>query len=53
LRKLKPLPSKEVSVAVPRGQLPDGSYQLRLRGICKGKRRELGAYEARLKESTP
>jgi hypothetical protein len=50
LKGLKPLPGKEVSVAVPREQLPDGSYQFRLRGMCEGERRELDAYEARLKE---
>ena len=51
LKELKPLPSKEVSVAVPRAQLANGSYQFQLRGVCGGERRELGAYEARLKES--
>jgi hypothetical protein len=49
-RGLRPLSGQEVSVAIPRTQLPDGSYQLRLYGVCKGGRRELGAYEARLKE---
>ncbi len=49
---LKPLFSQEVSVAIPRTQLPDGSYRLRLYGLCGGQRRELGAYEARLKENT-
>jgi hypothetical protein len=53
VQELRPLPSQEVSVAIPRVQLPDGSYRLRLSGLCGGKRRELGAYEARLKESTP
>ena len=52
VKKLKPLPGKEVSVAIPRAQLADGSYQLRLSGLCGGERRELGAYEARLKENT-
>jgi hypothetical protein len=47
---LKPLSGQEVSVAVPRAQLPDGSYQFQLSGLCKGVRRELGAYQARLKE---
>jgi hypothetical protein len=46
---LRPLSSQEVSLAVPRAQLPDGSYQLRLYGVCDGERRELGSYEARLK----
>jgi len=50
---LKPLSGQELSVAVPRIQLPDGSYRLRLYGMCNGKRRELGAYEARLKENAP
>lgn len=51
VKELRPLPSQEVSVAVPRGQVPDGSYRLRLLGLCGGERRELGAYEARLKEN--
>lgn len=51
VKELRPLPSQEVSVAVPRVQLPDGSYQLRLYGVCDGERKELGAYEARLKEN--
>jgi len=50
-RGLRPLSGQEVSVAIPRAQLPDGSYQLRLYGICKGERRGLGAYQARLKEN--
>ncbi len=52
VRGLRPLSGRdqEVSVAVPRAQLPDGSYQLRLYGVCEGERREVGAYEARLKE---
>lgn len=49
-RQLLTLPSQEVSAAVPRAQLPDGSYQLRLYGVCGGERRELGTYGARLKE---
>lgn len=49
IEELRPLPSQEVSVAIPRTQLPDGSYRLRLDGLCGGGRRELGAYEARLK----
>lgn len=48
---LKPLSGQEVSVAVPRAQMPDGSYQLRLYGLCDGKRRELAVHEARLKEN--
>lgn len=52
VQELRPLPSQEVSVAIPRTKLPDGSYQLRLSGLCGGERRELGAYEARLKENT-
>jgi hypothetical protein len=51
VKELRPLSSQEVSVAVPRTQLPDGSYQLRLFGVCHGDRRELGAYEALLKEN--
>jgi hypothetical protein len=51
VKELRPLPGQEVSVAVPRAQLPDGSYQFRLYGMCKGERRELGAYDARLKEN--
>lgn len=53
VKELRPLSGQEVSVAVPRAQLPDGSYQLRLYGLCNGERRELGAYEARLKENAP
>jgi hypothetical protein len=49
-RGLRPLSGQELSVVVPRVQLPDGSYQFRLSGICKGVRRELSAYQARLKE---
>jgi hypothetical protein len=52
VKELRPLSGQEVSVAVPRAQLPDGSYQFRLYGVCNGKHRELGAYEARLKENT-
>jgi hypothetical protein len=51
VKELRPLPGKEVSVAIPRAQLPDGSYQFRLYGVCDGERRELEAYEVRLKES--
>lgn len=51
VKELRPLSGQEVSVAVPRAQLPDGSYQLRLYGMCNDKRRELGVYEARLKEN--
>ena len=51
LKELRPLPGQEVSVAIPRAQLPDGSYQLRLYGMCDSERRELGTYEARLKEN--
>lgn len=51
LKGLKPLSGQEVSVAVPRAQMPDGSYQLRLYGLCDGKRRELAVHEARLKEN--
>jgi hypothetical protein len=51
VKELRPLSSQEVSVAVPRAQLPDGSYRLRLYGMCDGERRELGAYEARRKEN--
>jgi hypothetical protein len=53
VKELRPLSGQEVSVAVPRAQLPDGSYRLRLYGMCDGERRELGAYEARLKENAP
>jgi hypothetical protein len=52
VQELRPLPSQEVSVAIPRTKLPDGSYRLRLSGLCGGERRELGAYDARLKENT-
>jgi hypothetical protein len=52
VEELRPLSGQEVSVAVPREQLPDGSYQLRLYGLCNGERKELGAYEARLKENS-
>lgn len=51
VKELRPLPSQEVSVAIPRSQLPDGSYRFRLYGMCDGERRELGTYEARLKEN--
>lgn len=51
IKGLKPLSGQEVSVAVPRAQLPDGSYRLRLHGVCDGERRELAVHEARLKES--
>ncbi|HEX9943502.1 MAG TPA: hypothetical protein VGG03_15930 [Thermoanaerobaculia bacterium] len=51
VKELRPLSGQEVSVAVPRAQLPDGTYRLRLYGMCDGERRELGAYEARLKEN--
>lgn len=54
IKGLRPLSGQEVvSMAVPRTQLPDGSYQLRLYGMCDGERRELGDYEARLKENAP
>jgi len=53
VKDLRSLPSQEVSVAIPRAQVPDGSYRLRLYGMCKGGRRELGSYEARLKENKP
>lgn len=49
---LQPLSGQEVSVAVPRAQVPDGSYQLRLYGLCDGERRELAVHEARLKETS-
>ena len=51
VKELRPLSGQEVSVAGPRAQLPDGSYQLRLYGMCNGERRELSAFEARLKEN--
>ena len=51
IKGLKPLSGQEVSMAVPRAKMPDGSYQLRLYGLCDGKRRELAVHEARLKES--
>jgi hypothetical protein len=51
IRDLRPLPSQEVSVAIPRTQLPDGSYRLRLEGLCGGELRELAVFEARLKEN--
>jgi hypothetical protein len=53
VRELRPLSGQEVSVAVPRAKLPDGSYQLRLYDVCKGERREpVGTYGIRLKEDT-
>ena len=51
VKELRPLAGQEVSVAVPRAQLPDGSYQLRLYGVCNGERRNLDTYAARLKEN--
>ncbi|HYH46858.1 MAG TPA: hypothetical protein VEG34_14330 [Thermoanaerobaculia bacterium] len=42
---LRPLPSEEVTVALPRDQLPDGRYRLRLQGRCAGRRQELGRYQ--------
>jgi hypothetical protein len=51
VQELRPLPSQEVSVAIPRAQLPDGSYRLRLEGLCGGERRELAVFEAHLKEN--
>jgi hypothetical protein len=50
VQKLQLLSGQEVSVLVPRAKLPDGSYRFRLYGVCAGERRELDAYEARLKE---
>lgn len=51
---IRPLAGQqEVNAAVPRTRLPDGLYQLRLEGVCNGERRELGVYEARLKENVP
>ena len=52
VRGLRPLSGgdQEVTVAIPRAKLPDGNYQLRLFGVCEGQRREVGAYEARLRE---
>ena len=50
VKELRPLPSQEVSAAVPRERLPDGSYQFQLFGLCDGSRKKLDAYEARLKE---
>lgn len=47
---LRPLPGQEVSVAVPRDQMKDGSYRLRLTGLCDGGRGELGEYDVRLQE---
>jgi hypothetical protein len=52
VKELRPLAGQEVTAAVPRVQLPNGSYQFRLYGVCNGERRKLDAYEARLKENT-
>ncbi|HEY0781077.1 MAG TPA: hypothetical protein VGE98_01380 [Thermoanaerobaculia bacterium] len=52
VRDLRPLPGhQEVSVALPRAQVPDGTYQLRLYGLCGTERRALGDYGARLSTS--
>jgi len=51
VRGLRPLPGKEVSVALPRAQVPAGLYQLRLYGLCGTERRALGDYGARLQAS--
>jgi hypothetical protein len=51
VKELRPLAGQEVSAAIPRAQLPDGSYQLRLYGVCNGERRNLDTYAARLKEN--
>jgi len=52
---LRLLPSQEVSVALPRTQLPDGTYLLRLYGRRDGERQEVGRYELRLRsgDGTP
>jgi hypothetical protein len=46
---LKPLPSQEVSVALPRAQLPDGVYRLHLYGLSDGKDKSVGEYEVRIR----
>lgn len=46
---LRPLPNEEVTVALPRDQLPDGRYDLRLRGQCAGRRQELERYKLRVR----
>ena len=46
---LKPLPSQEVSVALPRAQLPDGVYHLHLYGISGSERKGVGEYEVRIR----
>jgi hypothetical protein len=46
---LRPLPSQEVSVALPRAQLPEGPYVLRLYGLRSGKSTSVGEYEVRIR----
>jgi hypothetical protein len=46
---LHPLPSQEVSVAIPREQLADGKYTLRLYGVREGESRSVGEYEVRVR----
>ncbi len=46
---LRPLPSEEVSVALPRAQLPDGVYHLHLDGISGDARKSVGEYEMRIR----
>jgi hypothetical protein len=46
---LKALPSQEVSVALPRTQLPNGVYHLHLFGISGGKQKSVGEYEVRIR----
>jgi hypothetical protein len=46
---LRPLPSQEVSVALPHTQLPEGSYVLRLYGLRNGKSTSVGGYQVRIR----
>jgi hypothetical protein len=44
------LPSQEVSVALPREQLTNGLYNLRLYGVRGGESRSVGEYEMRVRD---
>jgi hypothetical protein len=46
---LRPLPRQEVSVVLPRVQLPDGTYLLRLYGLRGKERHEVAHYELRIR----
>jgi hypothetical protein len=45
---LHPLPTQEVTVALPRAQIPDGSYRLHLFGLRGRERHDLGRFEVRI-----